>query len=140
MVKNPWLPTRTAPARLMVAEVAPVRSLGLTRSKVRTKKPSRSKLTFLIVDVLLPAVAESIGIPLTDDVAAREVAEQATFRIRTLLQTAQKYSMHAKRRKMNAEDLDLALKAQGQEPLYGLCAAEHIPFRSVGLFSRRLQG
>lgn len=84
------------------------------------------------------AVAESIGIPLTDDVAARELAEQATFRIRTLLQTAQKYSMHAKRRKMNAEDLDLALKAQGQEPLYGLCAAEHIPFRFASGNGREL--
>ena len=120
--------------RLMVAEVAPVRSLGLTRSKVRTKNQAEKQIN-VIVDALSPAVAESIGIPLTDDVAARELAEQATFRIRTLLQTAQKYSMHAKRRKMNAEDLDLALKAQGQEPLYGLCAAEHIPFRS-GLLSR----
>ena len=110
--------------------------LGLDSVKGKDKKPSRSKLTFITVDALLsPAAAESIGIPLTDDVAARELAEQATFRIRTLLQTAQKYSMHAKRRKMNAEDLDLALKAQGQEPLYGLYAAEHIPFRS-GLFSR----
>ena len=33
------------------------------------------------------AVADSIGIPMTDDMAVRELAEQATFRVRTLLQT-----------------------------------------------------
>ena len=33
------------------------------------------------------AVADSIGIPMTDDMAVREIAEQATFRVRTLLQT-----------------------------------------------------
>ena len=35
----------------------------------------------------LTAVADSIGIPMTDDMAVRELAEQATFRVRTLLQT-----------------------------------------------------
>jgi len=84
------------------------------------------------------AVADSIGIPMTDDMAVRELAEQATFRVRTLLQTAQKYSMHAKRRKLIAEDLDLAMKAQGQEPLYGLCASEHIPFRFASGNGREL--
>ena len=52
--------------------------------------------------------------------------------------TAQKYSMHAKRRKLIAEDLDLAMKAQGQEPLYGLCASEHIPFRFASGNGREL--
>jgi len=84
--------------------------------------------------------ADANGIVLADDgaAAARELAEQATFRIRTLLQTAQKYAMHAKRQKLNAEDLDLALKAQGQEPLYGLCASEHIPFRFASGGGREL--
>lgn len=61
--------------------------------------------------------------------AAKELAEQATFRVRSLLQDALKYMMHAKRRRMNQDDLDMALRVQGQEPLYGVAASQHIPFR-----------
>ena len=77
--------------------------------------------------------ADANSITLLDDGATRELADQATFRIRTLLQTAQKYAMHAKRQKLTADDLDLALKAQGQEPLYGIHASEHIPFRQASV-------
>ena len=84
--------------------------------------------------VRMVADANSVSIPILDE-GARELAEQATYRIRTLLQTAQKFAMHSKRRKLNPEDLDLALRAQGQEPLYGLCAADHIPFRLDELLS-----
>ena len=74
-------------------------------------------------------VSEAINGPLLQEEAAKELAEQATFRIRTLLQDAQKYMTHAKRKKLTREDLDLALRVEGQEPLYGTVAAEHLPFR-----------
>lgn len=127
-VGEPWLPTKTTTQGSLRAVGVPAPSSASTLLKVTLDNFKEGSFPQFINS---SAVADSVGIPLTDDVAARELAEQANFRIRSLLQTAQKYSMHAKRRKMNAEDLDLALKAQGQEPLYGLCAAEHIPFRSV---------
>ena len=74
-------------------------------------------------------VSEAISGPLLQEEAAKELAEQTTFRIRTLLQDAQKYMTHAKRKKLTREDLDLALRVEGQEPLYGTMAAEHLPFR-----------
>ena len=74
-------------------------------------------------------VSEAINGPLLQEEAAKELAEQTTFRIRTLLQDAQKYMTHAKRKKLTREDLDLALRVEGQEPLYGTMAAEHLPFR-----------
>ena len=74
-------------------------------------------------------VSEAINGPLLQEEAAKELAEQTTFRIRTLLQDAQKFMTHAKRKKMTREDLDLALRVEGQEPLYGTMAAEHLPFR-----------
>ena len=74
-------------------------------------------------------VSEAISGPILQEEAAKELAEQTTFRIRTLLQDAQKYMTHAKRKKLTREDLDLALRVEGQEPLYGTMAAEHLPFR-----------
>lgn len=74
-------------------------------------------------------VCEAINGPVLQEEAAKELAEQTTFRIRTLLQDAQKYMSHAKRRKLTREDLDLALRVEGQEPLYGTMASEHLPFR-----------
>ena len=74
-------------------------------------------------------VSEAINGPVLQEEAAKELAEQTTFRIRTLLQDAQKYMSHAKRRKLTREDLDLALRVEGQEPLYGTMASEHLPFR-----------
>ena len=74
-------------------------------------------------------VSEAISGPVLQEEAAKELAEQTTFRIRTILQDAQKYMTHAKRKRLTREDLDLALRVEGQEPLYGTMAAEHLPFR-----------
>jgi len=73
-------------------------------------------------------MCDTIGTFLPED-ASRELAEHATFRIRQLLQDAEKYTKHGKRHKMLCEDVDLALKLEGQEPLYGSVATEHEPFR-----------
>jgi transcription initiation factor TFIID subunit 6 len=74
-------------------------------------------------------VSEALNGPLLQEEALKELAEQTTLRIRTLLQDAQKYMTHAKRKRMTREDLDLSLRVEGQEPLYGTMAAEHLPFR-----------
>ncbi len=74
------------------------------------------------------AMCDSIGTVLTED-AVRELAEHATFRLRQLLQDAEKYTKHGKRQKLLCDDVDNALRLVGQEPLYGCVAAEHEPFR-----------
>ena len=59
-------------------------------------------------------ISESIGLTGLSDEAARELAEDATFRLKTLLQDAHKFMVHARRRDLHAEDIDLAMKSEGK--------------------------
>jgi len=74
-------------------------------------------------------IADSLGIVGLPDDACREVSEDVTYRLRLLVQNAEKLMNHGKRNKMICDDIDHALKMQGMEPQYGLQAREHIPFR-----------
>ena len=74
-------------------------------------------------------MAESINIGNLPEEAAREIAEEVTYRLRQLTQDAAKLMHHGKRAKLACEDVDQALRMTGQEPLYGFQAGEHIPFR-----------
>jgi transcription initiation factor TFIID subunit 6 len=90
------------------------------------------------------AVAESLGIAGLSDEAARDLSEETTYRyiielevvtshriwqnnpligiyfsLRVLLQDAHKFLLHAKRRKLLVEDLDFALKVEGQVQNFG---------------------
>ena len=97
---------------------------------------------------LYKVMAETIGMGLLPEEAARELAEEATYRhhiliwnfprydsprVRQLVQDSQKFMYHGKRHRLVAEDVDQALRVTGQEPLYGFQASEHIPFRCCTL-------
>lgn len=77
----------------------------------------------------IKVMAETIGMALLPEDAARELAEEATYRVRQLVQDSQKFMYHGKRARLVADDVDHALRMTGQEPLYGFQATEHIPFR-----------
>jgi len=74
-------------------------------------------------------IAESIGIQGLPEEACREMSEEVTYRLRIVAQNAQKFMYHSRRTKILTDDIDCALKVQGQEPLYGVQSCEHIPFR-----------
>ncbi|XP_023337419.1 transcription initiation factor TFIID subunit 6-like [Eurytemora carolleeae] len=74
-------------------------------------------------------IADTLGMPGLPEDACRELSEEVTYRLRMLTQNAQKFMNHGRRTKMFCDDIDHALKLQGQEPLYGFQAQEHIPFR-----------
>ncbi len=77
----------------------------------------------------IKAMADAIGVAPIHEEAIREMAEHATFRLRQIIQDAAKFTKHGKRQKMICADVDLGLRMQGQEPLYGSIASEHVPFR-----------
>ena len=74
-------------------------------------------------------MAETVSVGGLPEEAAREIADEVSYRVKMLVQNAAKLMHHGKRAKLTCEDVDQALRMTGQEPLYGFQAGEHIPFR-----------
>ncbi|KAK4336666.1 hypothetical protein RND71_043670 [Anisodus tanguticus] len=83
-------------------------------------------------------IGESIGIPNLSDDSSRLIAEDISFRIKLILQEAEKFAGHSKRKKITTDDIDRALKIKNIEPLYGCTSSEHIPFRFASGGGREL--
>lgn len=60
-------------------------------------------------------IAESIGIGNLPDEAAKELADDVSFRIKHIIQDAAKFMHHAKRTKLLNHDIDSALKIKNLE-------------------------
>jgi len=83
-------------------------------------------------------MAETVAMGGISEEAAREIAEEVTYRLRQLTQDSAKFMHHGKRAKLLCDDVDQALRMTGQEPLYGFQAGEHVPFRFASGGGREL--
>lgn len=63
----------------------------------------------------MKVIAESIGIANLPDDAAKELADDLSFRLKHIIQDAAKFMNHAKRTKLMHQDIDSALKAKNLE-------------------------
>lgn len=60
-------------------------------------------------------MAESVGIAGLSDSAAKELADEINFRLKTVIQDATKFMHHGKRKKLSTMDIDHALKIKNIE-------------------------
>ncbi|XP_063801063.1 TAF6-like RNA polymerase II p300/CBP-associated factor-associated factor 65 kDa subunit 6L [Pseudophryne corroboree] len=74
--------------------------------------------------------AESVGIEITDDVAAL-LAEDVCYRLREIAQLSAQSLRHSRRRRLTVEDFNRALRWSNVEPIYGHGSPDPVSFRSV---------
>lgn len=83
-------------------------------------------------------IAESIGISNLSDLAAKELADDISFKLKQIVQDGQKFMSHAKRERMSLQDIDQSLKIRNIEPQYGFVTKDFIPFRFASGGGREL--
>ncbi|KAL8596006.1 hypothetical protein ACOMHN_018318 [Nucella lapillus] len=102
------------------------------------KDAKDQKLGGHILPETVRVFAESIGISLLPDEVVTFLADQTTYLLKRVVQDAQKFMHRAKRRKLSTADFDMSLQAKGIEPIYGMKAADSIPFRFASGGGREL--
>lgn len=63
----------------------------------------------------IKVIAESIGIGNLPDEAAKELADDVSYKIKHIIQDSAKFMHHAKRTKLLNKDIDCALKVKNLE-------------------------
>ncbi|KAJ8734860.1 hypothetical protein PYW08_014110 [Mythimna loreyi] len=86
----------------------------------------------------MKTIAESIGIASLGDDAAKELADDVTFRLKVIVQDSMKFMHHSKRQKLSITDIDNALKIKNIECQYGFIQPDSLPFRFASGGGREL--
>ena len=84
-------------------------------SKIMTRNSENDLYGSTFSAESVKVVAESIGIGNLPDDAAKELADDISFRLKHIIQDAAKFMHHAKRIKLTANDVDNAVKIKGFE-------------------------
>lgn len=63
----------------------------------------------------MKVIAESIGVGFLSDEAAKDLADDVSYRLKTVIQDAAKFMHHSKRQKLSTDDTDHALKIKNIE-------------------------
>lgn len=66
----------------------------------------------------IKVIAESVGIASLGDDAAKELADDVSYRLKIILQDAMKFMNHSKRQKLSISDMDHALKIKNIEVIF----------------------
>ncbi|OQR76687.1 transcription initiation factor TFIID subunit 6-like [Tropilaelaps mercedesae] len=108
--------------------------MRLDERRMSAKERAVSQLSVESVKMM----AESVGVTALPEDTCREISEDATYRLRVIIQEAIKFTRHGKRKRMTSFDLDNALRVKNVEPLYGFTDPNFIPFRFASGGGREL--
>ncbi|XP_053671997.1 transcription initiation factor TFIID subunit 6 [Anopheles nili] len=86
----------------------------------------------------MKVIAESIGVGSLPDDAAKELADDVSYKLKQIVQDAAKFMHHSKRMKLSIADIDHSLKVRNIEPQYGFVTPDFIPFRFASGGGREL--
>lgn len=86
----------------------------------------------------IKVIAESIGLNALPDDAAKELADDVSYKLKQIVQDSAKFMHHAKRQKLTISDIDHSLKTRNIEPQYGFVSHDFIPFRFASGGGREL--
>lgn len=86
----------------------------------------------------MKVIAESIGISTLSDLAAKELADDISYKLKQIIQDGTKFMGHAKRTRLCLADIDESLKIRNIEPQYGFVTKDFIPFRFASGGGREL--
>jgi transcription initiation factor TFIID subunit 6 len=64
----------------------------------------------------IKVIAESMGLNQLPDEAAKELADDVSFKLKQIVQDAKKFMHHSKRMKLCLADIDHSLKIRNLEP------------------------
>ena len=81
---------------------------------------------------------ESVGYDKPTDDVLQYLADNITFKVKSVIQEAIKFQHNSKRKKMTTSDIDNALRIKNIEPIYGFSTSDSIPFRHASGGGREL--
>ena len=102
---------------------------GANSSNPSTSSTSHSTNLLVTTNESIKLIAESIGISNVTDEGCREISNDLTFTIKSILLDAQTFARRSRRKQLLASDIDYSLKVKAIEPIYGFDSYEQTPFR-----------
>ncbi|CAL1526242.1 unnamed protein product [Lymnaea stagnalis] len=91
---------------------------------------SESRFGSILSSESIKVISESIGISGLADEAASFLSEDISYRLKLIVQEAEKLRQHGRRTKLTCLDFDQALQIKNVEPIYGHTNKDgYIPFR-----------
>lgn len=98
-----------------------------------------SRVPSVLTPESIRVIGETMGVSGLTDEAASFLAEDISYRLKLLVQEAEKLRRHGKRRKLMCSDFDSALQLKNIEPVYGVSGKDgQLPFRHASGGGREL--
>ncbi|ESO12730.1 hypothetical protein HELRODRAFT_93424, partial [Helobdella robusta] len=84
---------------------------------------------FVISNDSVKVISETVGISNLDETGLSILSERTTFVLKLILGDSKQFMEKNNRLKLTSDDIDLAMRNRGIEPVFGFYTGEPIPFR-----------